>query len=155
MATMPIVVREPGPHQTAVRRSGRDATIGRSFPPVGLLPAGGTSVAATAPAPHRALALDALRLRRGLRDQLVRPQSWSDDAFGREVELVRRHLAPLRNRRSLMASFGREAFQSLDREPASAGPLGPIRAAYAIRWVELGSGAVLPAWGSLLAAGQA
>jgi hypothetical protein len=28
--------------------------------------------------------------------------------------------------------------------------LGPIRAAYAIRWLELGNGASLPAWSSLL-----
>ncbi len=36
--------------------------------------------------------------------------------FAREVELIRCHLAPLRNRRSLTASFGREAFQSLEPE---------------------------------------
>ncbi|MGZ8437865.1 MAG: hypothetical protein ACXWXR_04915 [Candidatus Limnocylindrales bacterium] len=80
-----------------------------------------------------------------------RPEPWEDAAFAREVELVRCHLAPLRNRRSLTVSFGREAFQSLESEPPAALPLGPIRAAYAIRWLELGNGAHLPAWTSLLA----
>ena len=148
---MPMVVREPGPHQTAVPRSGRVPAIGRSSPPEGLLPSGGTSAPAPAPAPHRALALDALRLRRGLRYPLRRPERWTDAAFGREVELIRRHLAPLRNRRSLTASFEREAFHRLAFEPPASLPLGPIRAAYAIRWLELGSGAGLPTWSSLLA----
>ncbi|MBI3747689.1 MAG: hypothetical protein HY262_02410 [Chloroflexi bacterium] len=100
---------------------------------------------------RRARALDALRLRRGLRDPLRRPERWTDAAFGREVELIRRHLAPLRNRRSLTASFEREAFHRLAFEPPASLPLGPIRAAYAIRWLELGSGAGLPTWSSLLA----
>jgi len=30
-------------------------------------------------------------------------------------------------------------------------PLGPTRAAYAIRWLELGNSASLPAWASLIA----
>jgi hypothetical protein len=34
-------------------------------------------------------------------------------------------------------------------------PLGPARAACAIRWLELGRGARLPAWSGLLAADQA
>ena len=150
-----MAVREPGPHQTAVPRSGRATTIGRSSPPEGLLPSGGASAPGPAPAPHRALALDALRLRRGLRDPLRRPEPWGDAAFAREVELIRCHLAPLRNRRSLTASFGREAFQSLEFERPTAPQLGPIRTAYAIRWLELGSGACLPAWNSLFAADRA
>jgi hypothetical protein len=152
---MPMVVREPGPHQTAVPRSGHVTTIGRSSPPDGLLPTGGSSAPVPAPAPHRALALDAVRLRRGLRDRLHRPEPWDDAAFAREVELVRCHLAPLRNRRSLTASFGREAFQSLEPERAPVVPLGPTRTAYAIRWLELGSGASLPSWHHLLAADPA
>lgn len=127
--------------------------IGRSSPPEGLLPSGRLS--APAPAPHRALVSDARCLRHGLRDPLRRPEPWSEAAFGREVELIRRHLAPLRNRRSLTASFGREAFQGLESGRPSALPLGPVRAAYAIRWLELGSGAILPAWSSLLATAQA
>jgi hypothetical protein len=147
---MPMVVRPPEPHPTGVSRSGNEPTIGRL--PLGvLLPSSGALAPAPAPAPHRALALDALQLRRGLRDAGRRPASWGDAAFAREVELIRRHLAPLRNRRSLTASFGREAFQTLDPTRVRPRPLGPIRAAYAIRWLELGSGASLPAWISLLA----
>ncbi len=147
---MPIVVRPPGPHQTVVSRPGDGQTIG-SPPLKDLLPSSGAFVPAPAPAPHRVLALDALRLRRGLRDAHRRPQGWADASFAREVELIRRHLAPLRNRRSLTASFGREAFQTLDLDLSRPRPLGPIRAAYAIRWLELGSGASLPTWTSLLA----
>ena len=80
--------------------------------------------------------------------------TWGDASFAREVELIRCHLAPLRNRRGLTASFGREAFQALDLDRARPRPLGPIRAAYAIRWLELGGGAALPAWSSLLETGD-
>ena len=145
-----MVVRPPGPHQTAVLRSGGESAVG-SLPLADLLPSSGTVAPAPVPAPHRALALDAIRLRRGLRDAHRRPPGWGDAAFAREVELIRCHLAPLRNRRSLTASFGREAFQTLDLDQTRPGPLGPIRAAYAIRWLELGNGASLPAWGRLLA----
>ena len=148
---MPIVVRPPEPHP-AVPRSGGEARVGDRPPLDGLLPSSGVHAPApgTAP-PHRALALDGLRLRRVLRDPQRRPPGWGDATFAREVELVRRHLAPLRNRRSLTASFGREAFQTLDPDGTRPSTLGPIRAAYAIRWLELGSGAGLPAWSSLVA----
>ena len=146
-----MVVRQPGPHPTAVSRSGDDSNVGSHPPLEVLLPSSGSLAPAPAPAPHRALALDAIRLRRGLRDPDRRPAGWGDTAFAREVELVRCHLAPLRNRRSLTASFGREAFQTLDLDSSRPAPLGPIRAAYAIRWLELGSGANLPAWTALLA----
>jgi hypothetical protein len=148
---MPMVARQPGPSHTATSRSGAAATHGGHPPLEVLLPSSGPLVPAPASAPHRALALDAIRLRRGLRDRDHRPASWSDDAFAREVELVRCHLAPLRNRRSLTASFGREAFQTLDLGGSRPRPLGPTRAAYAIRWLELGNGASLPAWASLIA----
>jgi hypothetical protein len=147
---MPMVVRPPGPHRTAVPRSGDESNVGSPSPLEVLLPPSGALAPAPAPAPHRALALDALRLRRGLRETNCRPLGWADAAFAREVELVRCHLAPLRNRRSLTASFGREAFQTLDLDRARPRPLGPIRAAYAIRWLELGNGAALPAWSSLI-----
>jgi hypothetical protein len=152
---MPMVVREPGSHQTAVPRSGHVSSIGSFCSPGVLLPPGGACVPEPAPAPERALALDAIRLRRGLRDPIRRPAPWGDVQFARDVELIRCHLAPLRNRRSLSASFGREAFQSLEFERPVPLPLGPIRAAYAIRWLELGSGANLPGWTSLLVANQA
>lgn len=107
------------------------------------------------PAPDRLLALDALHLRCGLRDPRRRPAPWVDSGFAREVELVRCHLAPLRNRRSLIASFGREAFQALGQDQSASQSFGPIRAAYAIRWLELGSGDRLPVWTSLLGATRA
>jgi hypothetical protein len=146
---MPMVARPPGPHPTAVSRSGDEPTVGK--PLEALLTSSGALGPAPAPAPHRALALDALRLRRGLRDEHRRPAGWGDASFAREVELIRCHLAPLRNRRSLTASFGREAFQTLDLDQTRPRPLGPIHAAYAIRWLELGSGARLPAWANLIA----
>jgi hypothetical protein len=147
---MPIVVRPPGTHRTTVSRTGDDAMV--DSPPLEvLLPSSGDFAPAPAPAPHRALALDALRLRSGLRNRQRRPDGWSDAAFAREVELIRRHLAPLRNRRSLTASFGREAFQTLQLDRSRPAQLGPIRAAYAIRWLELGGGAGLPPWERLLA----
>jgi hypothetical protein len=95
------------------------------------------------------LALDALRLRRALRAGNQRPVPWMEPRFAREVELVRCHLAPLRSRRSLTASFGREAFHGLDMMGAIP-PIGPIRAAYAIRWFELGGRSTLPTWTDLL-----
>jgi len=152
---MPMVARLPGPHHPAVSRSGDESRIGHHSPLEVLLPSSGALAPAPAPAPHRALALDALRLRRGLRAVGRRPAGWADAVFGREVELVRCHLAPLRNRRSLTASFSREAFQTLNFDSSRSGPLGPIRAAYAIRWLELGSGACLPTWATLTAMGTA
>jgi hypothetical protein len=135
-----------------VQRHGGTSTMGTHPPLEDLLPSGGRFAPAPAPAPHRALALDALQLRRGLRDARRRPARWADPSFAREVELIRCHLAPLGNRRSLAASFGREAFLTLGTDALAATPLGPIRAAYAIRWLELGGGANLPAWTSLVAA---
>jgi hypothetical protein len=150
---MPMVVRQPGPRQTAATRTGDRSTIGSASLLDGLLPSSGPFAPAPAPAPHRALALDAIQLRRGLRDPLRRPDPWGSASFAREVELIRCHLAPLRNRRSLTSSFGREAFQTLDSDPPATLPLGPVRAAYAIRWLELGNGATLPAWARLLTTG--
>jgi hypothetical protein len=139
---MPIVGRPPGPDPTRVARPGGDASIGSHGPPEDLLPLGGVSATAPAPAPHRALALDALRVLRGLGN---RPRgdagSWEEPAFAREVELVRGHLAPIRSRCGLTSSFGREA--SFTR---------PLRVAYALRWLELGDGVARPRWIDLVTA---
>lgn len=48
---------------------------------------------------------------------------------GVQVEAVVAHLEPIRSRSSLLSSFAREA-----------SPSEPVRTAYAIRWIELGSG---------------
>lgn len=150
---MPIVTRQPeatdsqAMHLAAVQRhGGASPSIGSSSaPPADLLPSGGFLAPAPVPAPARALALDALRLLRRLRDPARRPGRWSEPSFSRQIELVRIHLAPLRSRQALAASYGREAFHiTLDataREDPSA-----VRLAYALRWLELGDGVTGPSW---------
>jgi hypothetical protein len=137
-------------------QSGDGSTVSNSPPLEVLLPSSGALAAAPAPAPHRTLALDALRLRRALRDPQRLAGTWAEPAFAREVELVRLHLAPLRRRSALTASFGREAFQALGGSvPKPAALLGAVRVAYALRWVELGDGRQRPAWPKLLESGRA
>jgi hypothetical protein len=154
---MPMAARPPGPQQTAVMRSGDVSKVGNSSPLEVLLPSSGALVPAPAPAPHRALALDALRIRRCLRDPHGRAARWAEPAFAREVELVRLHLAPLRRRSGLTASYGREAFQTLRGEMDRGTPelFGAVRVAYALRWVELGDGRPRPPWPKLLEIGAA
>ncbi len=152
---MPIAIRqpeatdEPAMHLASVERVG-GAAIGRSSPPpVDLLASGGSIVPAPVPAPTRALALDALRLLRRLRDPARRPDRWSEPSFGREIELIRAHLAPLRSRQALAASYGREAFH-VTLDAAARDDPGPVRVAYALRWLELGDGVTGPTWPALM-----
>ena len=147
---MPILTSQPeatelaAHHAVVPRQSG--ASIGSHVsPPRALLPSGGVAVPAPVPAPARALALDALRLLRRLRDPSRRPERWSQPAFGREIELVRAHLAPLRSRKALAASYGREAFHLALDDIAKDDP-GAVRLAYAVRWLELGTGDVGRIW---------
>jgi hypothetical protein len=121
----------------------------RIMTPEELLPSGALRPSAAVPAPARALALDAVRISRALRDPARRPARWAHPRFGAEVELIRRHLAPVRTRRSLAASFGREAFHVVPT-PAEHDDPSPIRLAYALRWIELGDGATGPTWSSLI-----
>ena len=89
---------------------------------------------------------------------------WGAPAFAREVEAVRSQLAPIRDRRGLAASYGREAFRMRDAvalaakraadpaapaAPAGGAALRPSRVAYAVRWLELGDGIARPRWTSL------
>jgi hypothetical protein len=75
--------------------------------------------------------------------------------FGRQVDLVRLHLAPIRSRAGLAASFGREAFHAeLDRDGVDV-DAGSVTAAYAIRWLELGNGVRRPPWEMWLVADEA
>src|SRR4249919_3271897 len=101
-------------------------------------------------APHRDLPRDALLLLRGLRDRPRDAGSWGEPAFAREVDRIRAQLAPIRHRRGLAASYGREAFRVHGQDPSEmAGtPIRPraSRAAYAVRWLELGDGIRRPAW---------
>jgi hypothetical protein len=104
-----------------------------------------------AAAPHlsadRALAIVAGATVRRARRPDRRPARWTLPAFAREVDLIRLHLAPIRSRRGLAASFGREAFHGdIDPAVADGESVGPVTAAYAIRWLELGDGAARPPW---------
>ena len=100
--------------------------------------------------PARMLALVALATLRRARRADGRPARWAAPVFGRDVDLVRLHLAPIRSRVGLAASFGREAFHA---DVTSDGDFeGPVTAAYAIRWLELGDGMDRGPWGVWLAA---
>ena len=114
-----------------------------------LLSPGTPTLQASVPAPARALALDALRVTRLLHDPSRRPERWEQPGFGAEVEQIRRHLAPVRTRQSLAASYGREAFHLALTRSDHADP-SPTRLAYALRWLELRDGATGPSWQSLL-----
>jgi hypothetical protein len=75
------------------------------------------------------------------------PGRWSTPAFGREVERTRAQLAPIPSCPDPPGSFGREASVSATRTLGPAGQVpGPVRVAYAIRWLELGDGRSRPAW---------
>ena len=150
---MPILTPQPEAtdtttmHLVAVPRRGGDSIGSAAPPPRELLPVGGSLPVAPVLAPARALALDALRLLRRLRDPARRPDRWSEPTFTREIELVRAHLAPLRTRKALAASYGREAFH-LTLDDAARDDPGADRVAYAVRWLELGhapSGSIWPA----------
>ena len=152
---MPIRPRQPEtidrvtPHRVPVARpGGADDGISVTSPGVLLSPVAPTLLASV-PAPARALALDALRIARLLRDPARRPERWAQPAFAAEVELIRRHLAPVRTRRTLAASYGREAFHLAPTQADGADP-SPTRLAYALRWLELRDGATGPSWQSLL-----
>jgi hypothetical protein len=149
---MPIVARQPGSPTSTVGRSGGVPSTGDPAPSADLLPSDGAVTRASALAPHRALALDALHVLRILRDRPRDAGPWGEPAFAREVDQVRAQLAPIRDRRGLAASFGREAFRALASSDGSAAPagIGPVRIAYAVRWLELGRGVRQRAWSHLV-----
>lgn len=148
---MPILIRQPeatdttATHLASLQRRGSTSIGTHAASPGDLLPAGDSLATAPAPAPARALALDALRLLRRLRDPARRPDRWSQASFRREIELIRAHLAPLRTRKALAASYGREAFH-VSMDDAARDDPGPVGLAYALRWLELGGGDVRPIW---------
>ena len=86
---------------------------------------------------------------------LAVPPRWESVAFGREVERTRGQLAPIDTRSALADSFSREASVAVTRSaPVSPDrPPGPVRVAYAIRWLELGDGRGRPSWASLIRGG--
>jgi hypothetical protein len=82
-------------------------------------------------------------------DPATLPPRWSTRAFAIEVAAVRAQLAPIRSRRSLAESFGREAAVAATATPPTTDPTtppGPVRVAYAIRWLELGDERLRPSW---------
>jgi hypothetical protein len=87
--------------------------------------------------------------------QTVPPQ-WRTVPFGREVDRTRAQLGPIRSRAALARSFEREASVSVTRslvpEPRVA-PVtpGPVRVAYALRWLELGDDRDRPSWTAIVA----
>lgn len=91
------------------------------------------------------LAAEARRLIRRFADPALVPPDWCEAAFIREVGLVRAHLAPIRSRGGLAASFSREAFHARRVEGVDDVP-GAVRVAYALRWLELGSRRAMPRW---------
>jgi hypothetical protein len=151
---MPIRHRQPATtapmtsHHVEVPRLG-GAEDGMTESPGLLLSPWTPTLPAPVPAPARALALDALRIARLLRDPSRRPTRWAQPGFAEEVEQIRRHLAPVRSRRTLAASYGREAFHLAPPRGDHADP-APIRLAYALRWLELRDGATGPSWQTLL-----
>jgi hypothetical protein len=79
------------------------------------------------------------------------PARWRTYPFGQEVDRTRAQLAPIRSRSALLASFSREASIAVSRGAADTGlPAGPVRVAYAIRWLELGDGRARPSWASIV-----
>jgi hypothetical protein len=152
---MPIRQRQPETidlvtmHPVEAMRPGGAADGIPATSPGALLSPGAPFPPAPVPAPARALALDALRVTRRLRDPARRPARWAQPSFGAEVELVRRHLAPVRSRQALAASYGREAFHLVVSRVERDDP-NPIRLAYALRWMELRDGVTGPSWPTLL-----
>ena len=148
---MPILTRQPeatditAMHLAPVLRRGGEGVGSSDARSRDLLPAGGLRAPAPVPAPARALALDALRLLRRLRDPVRRPDRWAQPSFRGEIELVRAHLAPLRSRKALAASYGREAFH-LSMDDTGRDDPGAVRLAYALRWLELGDGDIDSVW---------
>ena len=72
----------------------------------------------------------------------VVPDPWLRPGFAARVERTRGDLAPIASHAALVASFAREAMHSRPRSSAS----HAVRAAYALRWLELVDRVPLPAW---------
>ena len=143
---MSIVVRrgrvlaEP---RSRLLRFERPATAGVAAGPIGSLPEAGD--------PQHDLARLALDLVLRTSEPLRLPERWTRTTFGREVDRTRAQLAPIATRSALAASFSREASIAVTRDlPLTpADPPGPVRVAYAIRWLELGDGRPRPEWATI------
>ncbi len=83
------------------------------------------------------------------------PAQWRTVPFGREVDRTRAQLVPIRSREALARSFEREASVSVTRligseVPAAPVTPGPVRVAYAVRWLELGDDRDRPSWTAIV-----
>jgi hypothetical protein len=74
------------------------------------------------------------------------PDAWRTPSFARRVEAARAQLRAARSRSVLAASFEREACRLGPATPGSVRRADAVRAAYALRWLELATGAELPSW---------
>ena len=135
---MSIVAHLPRPDPATGSRLGGDVPVDSSQPPTVLLPDGGSLAPAPASTPERVLARDALRLVRLARAVGSGPISWAGPDLSGELDLIRRQLAPIRSRRSLSASYGREALNRTGMPDADGRRSGVVRLAYTLRWLELG-----------------
>lgn len=121
-------------------------------------PPGAVGIAATGPDPRHELARLALDVVVRTAAPIDAPPSWLRPGFAMEVDRARAQLAPIRTRKGLMASFSREATIAATRvpggpvgaTPAAQPPPGPIRVAYAIRWLELGDGRPRGSWAGIV-----
>jgi hypothetical protein len=146
---MSIVARPSDTDPPRGSRSDDESTIDRSSRAGVLLTSERIGVAAPARDSERALAPDALRVLRRVVRTADSGGAWSDPAFERAVEVVRRQLMPIRSRRALARSFEREAFHVRRAVLLADGAIdipGPVRLAYAIRWLELGDRVPRPSW---------
>src|SRR3954447_23743989 len=106
---------------------------------------------ATGPS-QRDLPRDALLLLRGVRDRPRDAGPWGEPAFAWEGDRIRAQLAPIRDRRGLASSWAREAFRLHGEDPADrSSPARATRAAYLVRWLELGDGVRRAAWSAFVA----
>ena len=116
-----------------------------------LRPGGGVEPSASESfRPSRDILADDARALLGPEPRHAVVERWAATGFVRQVEVIRRHLAPIASADLLVASFGREAFHGsrIGRRPAIA--TSPVRVAYAIRWIELSAEVRLPEWSAWL-----
>jgi hypothetical protein len=116
------------------------------------VPAATSDITGQGPPPGHELARLALDLVVRTAEPADLPARWTTFQFGREVDRTRSQLAPIRSRTALLASYLREASIAATRGAVETGlPAGPVRIAYAIRWLELGDGRARPAWATFVA----
>jgi hypothetical protein len=144
---MPIVVRRGRPvaePRSRLLRFERPSPIDAVATTIGNLP--------SEPDPRHELARLALDLVVRTAEPADLPARWRTFPFGQEVDRTRAQLDPIRSRATLIASFSREASIAATRGALETGlPAGPVRVAYAIRWLELGDGRTRPPWPSIVA----